>query len=228
MKKIISVVLSLILAFSAFSVVAGAEEVTDPLVYSVDAEGYATLVSCDPSVEGAITVPSLIEVDGTLYEVKYIGNSAFEGCELITTIELSDGIEQIDDLAFFNCTALTDVYVPESLVFCSYTAFSGTKNVVVHCYSSNYQFFTVFAVIQSLQIDVIDSVGDDLNIDIGIEGVGSLGSVDLMNTIILMIKRIFQMVLYFFINYDTDVEPEEALFEADSSTVYSGSPVAVF
>ena len=228
MKKIISVVLSLILAFSAFGVVGSAEEVTYPLAYSVDAEGYATLVYCDPSVEGVVTVPSLIEVDGKLYEVKYIGESAFEGCELITTIELSEGIEQIGDLAFFNCTALADIYIPESLVFCSYTAFSGTKNVVVHCYSSNYQFFTVFAVIQSLKIDVIDSVGDDLNIDVGIEGVGSLGSVDLMNTIILMIKRIIQMVLYLFINYGTDVEPEEALIGVDSSAVYSGSPVAVF
>ncbi len=227
MKKFISVILSLILAFSAFAVVAYAEEETEPFVYSVDAEGYATLVSCDPSVEGAVMIPAFVEIDETIYEVKYIGENAFEGCELITTIELSEGIEQIGDMAFLNCSALTDVYIPESLVFCSYTAFNGTIGVVVHCYSSNLQFFTVFGIVQSLKIDIVDSVDDSLDLDIGM-GVGSLGSVDLMNTIMLAIKRIIQLVLFFFLNYGTDVEPDETPVEPDDSAVIVNAPVAVF
>ena len=227
MKKIIAVLLSVILAFSAFAVVAGAEGETEPFIYSVDAQGYATLDYCDPSVEGAVMIPAFIEIDEKIYEVKYIGENAFEGCELITTIELSEGIEQIGDMAFLNCSALTDVYIPESLVFCSYTAFNGTVGVVVHCYSTNYQFFTVFGVIQSLKIDVIDSDGDDLDLDIGM-GTGSLGSVDLTNVIILAVKRIIQLVLYFIINFDTDAEPSEDVLEPDNGVEVSTVPVAVF
>lgn len=227
MKKLISVVLSFILIFSAFSGVAYAEDETELFVYSVDAEDYATLVYCDPSVEGAVVIPAFVEIDEKVYEVKYIGENAFEGCELITTIEISEGIEQIGDMAFLNCSALTDVYIPESLVFCSYTAFNGTLGVMVHCYSSNYQFFTVFGLIQSLKIDIVDSVDDSLDLDVGM-GMGSLGSVDLMNTIILAIKRIIQLVLYFFLNYGTDVEPDETPAEPDYSAVIVNTPVTVF
>lgn len=227
MKKLLSVVLSIVLAFSAFAVVAYAEEETEPFIYSVDAEGYATLDYCDPSVEGAVMIPAFIEIDEKIYEVKYIGENAFKGCELITTIELSEGIEQIGDMAFLNCSALTDVYIPESLVFCSYTAFNGTVGVVVHCYSTNYQFFTVFGVIQSLKIDIIDSDGDDLDLDIGM-GMGSLGSVDLTNVIILAVKRIIQLVLYFIINYGEEAEPGEDVLGPEDSAEVLTVPVAIF
>jgi len=225
MKKLISVVLSVLLAFSAFGVIAYAEENTEPFIYSVNEEGYAVLVSCDPSVEGEVVIPAVIEIDDEFYEVKYIGESAFEGCELITSIELCEGIEQIGDFAFLNCSALKDVYIPESLFFCSYTAFNGTLGVTVHCYSSNYQLITVFGIIQSLRIDIIDSVGDDLDLNLGVGG--SLGSVDLTNTIILAVKRIIQIILYLFLNYDA--EPEEAPEQVggDSAEVIN-RPITVF
>ena len=223
MKKLLSVVLSVVLAFSAFGVVAYAEEVTEPFVFEVNEEGYAVLVSCDPSVEGEVMIPAVTEIDGEFYEVKYIGENAFDGCELITLIELSNGIEQIGDMAFLNCTALKDLYIPETLLFCSYTAFNGTEGVTVHCYSSNYQFFTVFGVIQNLRIDIIDSTGDDFDV-----GIGGIGSIDLMNPIVLAVKRIIQLILYFFLNYGTEVEPDEAPAEPDSSTAVVNAPVAVF
>lgn len=205
MKKILSVLLSVIICLSALTVVAHAEDVDSPLSFTVDEEGFAVLVSCDTSAEGEILVPAVAEIDGELFEVKHIGDSAFDGCELITSIVISEGIEMIDDFAFNGCAALEDVYVPESLVFCSYTAFNGTLGVTVHCYSSNYQIMTVFGIIQSLKIDIIDSVDDDLDLDFGM---GSLGSVDLMNTIMLAVKRILQIVIFYFLNGSLDVAPE--------------------
>ena len=205
MKKIISVLLSVIICLSALAVVAHAEDVDSPLSFTVDEEGFAVLVSCDTSAEGEILVPAVAEIDGELFEVKHIGDSAFDGCELITSIVISEGIEMIDDFAFNGCAALEDVYVPESLVFCSYTAFNGTIGVTVHCYSSNYQILTVFGITQSLKIDIIDSVDDDLDLDFGM---GSLGSVDLMNTIMLAVKRILQIVIFYFLNGSLDVAPE--------------------
>lgn len=223
MKKFISFILSVVLCFSAVSVVAYAEEATSPLTFDIDEEGYAVLVSCDKAAEGAIVVPAVAEIDGEIYEVKYVGDSAFEGCELITSIELSEGIEQIGDFAFLDCTALTDLYIPETLLFCSYTAFNGTVGVTVHCYSSNYQFFTVFGIIQSLRIDIIDSTGDNFDINFGDN---ELGSIDLMNTIILAIKRIVQIVLFYFLNSGDDLLEEDVTEPAipEVTTI----PVAVF
>lgn len=222
MKKLISVVLSVLIAFSAFGVVAYAEEAAEPLAFEVNEEGYAVLVFCDPAVEGEVVVPSLVEIEDEIYEVKYIGENAFEGCELITTIVLSKGIEQIGDMAFLNCTALKDLYIPETLLFCAYTAFNGTQGVTVHCYSANYQFFTVFGVIQNLRIDIIDSVGDDLDL-----GIGSIGSIDLMNTIILVIKRLIQFFLYFSLNFGTDAEIEEVSVKNSNSAVRTKDIVSV-
>ena len=210
MKKLISVILAAVMCFSAFSVIAYAEqeEVTDPLTYTVDAGGYATLADCDEAYEGEIIVPAVVEIDGEIYPVKYIGKSAFEDCALITAVIISEGVEQIGDFAFYNCTALTDVYVPESLLVCMYTAFNGCNTVTVHCYSVNYQFFTVFGIINNLRIDIIDSTGDELDLGSGL-GMGGISSVDMTNTILLLVKRIIQVLVYFFINRGTDNTPEE-------------------
>lgn len=221
MKKLISVILSILISFSAFGVVAYAEEASEPMVFEVNDEGFAVLVWCDPALEGEVIVPSVVEIDGEIYEVKHIGENAFEGCELITSIELSLGIEQIGEMAFLDCIALKDLYIPETLLFCAYTAFNGTQGVTVHCYSSNYQFFTVFGIIQNLRLDIIDSVGDELDI-----GIGSLGSIDLMNTIMLAVKRIIQMVLYFIINFDSEAE-EDVTVNTGNSTVLTKASVVV-
>ena len=217
MKKLISVILAVILAFSAFSVIAYAEEAEELFVYEINEEGYAVLVHCDPSVEGAVVIPAVTEIDGELYEVKVIGEYAFENCVLITSISLSDGIEQVDEMAFLNCTALKDFYAPESLAFCAYTAFYGTLGVTVHCYSSNVQLLTVFAVIRDIKIDVLDGEGD--NLDIGLGGnMGTIASIDLTNTIVLAVKRIIQMILYFLINYGVDDEIEDETVQDDLDT----------
>lgn len=204
MKKFISVILSIILCFSAFCTVAFAAEEAEPFTYIVDAEGYAVLVDCDESVEGEIIIPSVVEIDESFYEVKYIGDSAFADCALITSITLSDGIEQIGYSAFMNCTGLEHLYVPESLLVCMYDAFVGCGGVVLHCYSSNYQLLTVFGLVHNLKIDIIDSTGDDLSVDLG--PVGDVGGIDMTNTIILLIKRIVQMILYFMLDYDVTTQ----------------------
>ncbi len=203
MKKFLSVVLSVLLCFSAFSVVAYAEETGDPLTYEIGADGFVTIADCDESAEGEIVIPAFVDIDDKLYEVKYIGDSAFADCTLLTTIILSEGIEQIGDFAFLNCTALADLYIPESLLVCMYTAFNGCNSMVVHCYSTNYQFFTVFGIIQNLRIDIIDSEDDNLDI-----GVGGIGAIDMTNTILLIIKRVMQLVVYFLLNFGTGAAPE--------------------
>ncbi len=205
MKKFISVILSVVLCFSAFSAVAFAADESEPFVYTVDAEGYVTLVDCDESVEGEIIIPSVVEIDDSFYEVKYIGDNAFADCELITSITLSDGIEQIGYAAFMNCTSLEHLYVPESLLVCMYDAFVGCGNVVLHCYSTNYQMLTVFGLVSNLKIDIIDSTDDDLSFDLG--PIGGVGGIDMTNTILLIIKRLIQVIIYFVFSNGATLTP---------------------
>lgn len=205
MKKLISIILSLVVCFSCFSICGLAAEEPELFVYDVDAEGYAVLVKCDESVEGEVIIPSIVEIDGEFFEVKYIGEGAFADCALITSITLSDGIEQIGYSAFLNCTALADLYVPESLLVCMYDAFVGCNSVTLHCYSSSYQLLTVFGLVHNLKIDIIDSTDDDLSVDLGV--VGGIGGIDMTNTIILLIKRVIHMILYLWFSYDVTQAP---------------------
>ncbi len=206
MKKVISVILSIVLCFSAFSAVAFAADEVSPFIYSVDYEGYATLVDCDEAVvEGEVIIPSIVQIGDKFYEVKYIGDNAFADCDMITSITLSDGIEQIGYAAFMNCTALEHLYVPESMLVCMYDAFTGCGEVVLHCYSTSYQLLTVFGLVHNLRIDIIDSTDDDLELDLG--PVGGIDGIDMTNTIILVIKRVIQMIIYFAFGRDLVQSP---------------------
>lgn len=226
MKKLISVILSVVLCFSAFSVVAFAEEeITDPFTYTVDEQGFATLADCAETVEGDIIIPAIVETEDGFAEVKYIGDYAFENCSLITSITLSEGIEQIGNGAFSNCTALTDLYVPQTLLVCMYNAFAGCGALTLHCYSTNYQLLTVFGLISNLRIDIIDSTGDDMDLDMGM---GSLGSVDMTNTIVFVIKRIIHSIIYFILGYFADSAPEAPEATPDEGTVTAPSTVVAY
>ncbi len=190
-KKSISVLLSLIICFACLSVVSFAAD-SDPLLYSVTEDGTAVVVKCDADAEGTVVVPAVVTIKGKSYDVVTIGKGAFEDCAEVTAISISEGIRTIDSRAFANCTALTDVYVPQSLTICQYTAFSGCEIVTVHCYSSNYQFFTVYGLNQNLKIDIIDSEDEDSFLPGSDAGMTS--------TIVDLIKRIILMLLYFFMN----------------------------
>lgn len=191
LKKSISILLSIILCFASFGVVSYAAD-TDPLLYTVQDDGTAVVVKCDTDAEGTVVVPSVKTIKGKSYDVVAIGKGAFENCVDVTAISISEGIKTIDSRAFANCTGLTDVYVPQSLTVCQYTAFSGCNIVTVHCYSSNYQFFTVYGLNQNLKIDIIDSEEEDSFLP------GS--DVGLTSTIVDLVKRIILMLLYFFLN----------------------------
>lgn len=194
LKKLISLALTFILCFGCFGIIGFAA--SDVLTYAVTGDGTAEVVKCDEDAEGAIVIPSVVEIKGTSYNVSAIAESAFENCTSVASVSIAEGITSIGSRAFANCTALTDVYVPASLSVCQYTAFNGCGTVTVHCYSSNYQFFTVYGLNQNLKIDIIDSEEES----------GSIGGSDsgMTISIVEMIKRIILSILYLFLNRSSE------------------------
>ncbi|MBQ8504188.1 MAG: leucine-rich repeat protein [Clostridia bacterium] len=192
LKKSLSIILATLLCFSCFAVT-GFAATQGALTFEVT-DGSAVLTACDVNASGAIVVPSVVEIKGKSYNVKAIGDSAFAGCTKITSVSIAEGITSIGSKAFANCTALTDVYVPQTLSICQYTAFSGCGTVTVHCYSSNYQFFTVYGLSENVKIDILDSEEES----------GSAGtSSGLTNTIVELIKRILVAILSLFMGKST-------------------------
>lgn len=93
----------------------------DYLKFSYTPDGNATyyVSGCSPEISGEVIIPSTYEG----LPVKYIGYNAFNECENITSVIISDGIEKIDIGAFGMCTQLASVTIPDSMKEIGYMAF---------------------------------------------------------------------------------------------------------
>ncbi len=57
--------------------------------------------------------------------INEIGGSAFEGCEVLSSIALPPTLREIDDRAFANCLALSSITIPTGVTEISTSAFEG-------------------------------------------------------------------------------------------------------
>lgn len=62
-------------------------------------------------------------------KLKAIPKSAFKDCNLMSFIEIPDGLQKIDDNAFENCKLLEEVYMPTSISEIGYKSFSGCESL---------------------------------------------------------------------------------------------------
>ncbi|MCM1377492.1 MAG: leucine-rich repeat protein [Clostridium sp.] len=62
-----------------------------------------------------ITVPSIVEHDGTTYSVVAIGQNGLADAEQATTITLQEGIQEIKYQGIYSCGAVTTVNLPSTL-----------------------------------------------------------------------------------------------------------------
>ncbi len=185
LKKLMAVMLALTLLSGCFIFSVSAVN-SEYLTYTVKEDGTAEVKKCSADAEGAVVVPSVVTIKKKSYDVTSIGDSAFEDCSKVTSVSISEGIKSIGARAFADCTELKDVYVPQTLSLCQYNAFSGCGKITVHCYSSNYQFFTVYGINSNISIKLVD--GEEVDS----EDSGMTGTiVDLIRNIILMILNFF-------------------------------------
>ena len=61
------------------------------------------------------TIPSTITYNGTTYSVTSIGEWAFYGCSSLTSITLPNSVTSIGESAFYYCESLTSITIPNSV-----------------------------------------------------------------------------------------------------------------
>ena len=70
-----------------------------------------TISKCDKKASGTITIPATIEGN----PVTSIGESAFFWCTRLTSITIPDSVTSIKDRAFGLCSSLTSITIPDSV-----------------------------------------------------------------------------------------------------------------
>lgn len=74
---------------------------------------------------GNLIIPNIVVFEGQAYRVVAIGNSAFEGCRDLTSVEIPNTVRTIQSYAFRNCIGLIGVDIPNSVTSIWTHAFSG-------------------------------------------------------------------------------------------------------
>ncbi len=90
------------------------------LYYIIDSTGAGVV---DPTVgwegytepTGNLIIPSTVSYDGTTLPVTTIGRYAFYSCSGLTSVIIPNSVTCIGDGAFYNCSGLTSVIIPNSV-----------------------------------------------------------------------------------------------------------------
>ena len=83
---------------------------------------------------GAIVIPSSVEYDGSTYSVTSIGDYAFWGCTGLTSITIPNSVTSIGNMAYQYCFNLTSITIPNSVTSIGDEAFgycSGLASITI-------------------------------------------------------------------------------------------------
>jgi hypothetical protein len=78
---------------------------------------------------GNITIPSTLPYNNVSYSVTSIGSSAFYGCSGLTSLTLPNSVTSIGSSAFYECTGLTSLTIPNSVTSIGEAAFNGCSGL---------------------------------------------------------------------------------------------------
>lgn len=121
-KKLLSALLVAVMLLSAapmsgtadfdwdtlFATKAAAESYTDGYYTYTVSDGNATISDVDTSISGDIEIPSTLGG----YTVMSIGNTAFYGCSKLTSVAIPDSVTSIGSSAFYDCSSLKSITIP--------------------------------------------------------------------------------------------------------------------
>ena len=83
----------------------------------------------DSAFSGCDSLTSVVIPDS----VTIIGDSAFFGCSSLTSVVIPDSVTSIGDSAFSGCDSLTSVVIPDSVTIIGSSAFYGCDNLTIYC-----------------------------------------------------------------------------------------------
>ena len=84
-----------------------------------------------------VIIPSAVEYNSETYEVHWIGDSAFYRCSSLTSVEIPNSVTSIGEYAFRDCTGLTSVTIPNSVTSIGEGAFHKCTGLTSPVYNAH-------------------------------------------------------------------------------------------
>ena len=82
---------------------------------NADAKQAAVIKKSSGEYSGSIVIPESVEHEGVAYSVTSIGDYAFWDCSGLTSVTIPNSVTSMGGFAFYYCTGLTSVTIPNSV-----------------------------------------------------------------------------------------------------------------
>ena len=92
--------------------------------------GDSVEVGQNPNATGTIDIPSTVTKSGVTYRVTRLGDRAFYGCSNLWRISIPEGVTAISNYAFYQCSSLEMISIPSSVKFIGAIAFDYCTSLV--------------------------------------------------------------------------------------------------
>ena len=97
----------------------------------------ATVTYGDIKYSGAVVIPESVIYEDYTYSVTSIGGSAFYNCSSLTSVTIPNSVTSIGLSAFSGCSSLTSVNIPSSVTSIWENSFNGCSSLVTVVLESN-------------------------------------------------------------------------------------------
>lgn len=123
-----AVAMAMLMALMTFTVNA-ADFTVDGINYNVLSFTDFTCEVTTGDYEGNIVIPSEVTYNSKVLKVTCIGEKAFFKCSNLTSVNLPDGLTTIESEAFSGCNSLTSINFPNGLTVIEYSAFRNCNSI---------------------------------------------------------------------------------------------------
>ena len=122
--------ITLLFALMLSTLMASAQTLIDGVYYNLIAKAkQAVVTSGDTKYTGSVTIPESFTYNGVTYSVTSIGSYAFFYCSGLTSVTIPNSVTSIGDQAFYECSGLTSITIPNSVTSIGIHAFSGCSGL---------------------------------------------------------------------------------------------------